>query len=113
MEVSNLKTAGAGARRFPDANRMRLGSHFPVGFQSSSATSLIVHSYSLCCMEIRPKSCVYKSRHFSRYGSWSAFTCKEVLKNTNAEDISSTAESSAKVKDSAQQARHTTSGGRV
>ena len=36
---------------------------------------------------------------------------KEILKNTNAEDISSTGESSADVKANDQQVRHTTSGG--
>src|SRR6202161_60917 len=38
---------------------------------------------------------------------------KEVLKNTNAEDISSTGESSADVKTDDPKARHTTSGGRA
>ena len=38
---------------------------------------------------------------------------KEILKNTNAEDISSTGESSADVKTDNPQVRHTTSGGRV
>ena len=38
---------------------------------------------------------------------------KEILKNTNAEDISSTGESSADVKANDPQVRHTTSGGRV
>jgi hypothetical protein len=38
---------------------------------------------------------------------------KEVLKRTNAEDISSTGESSANVKTADPQVRHTTSGGRV
>ena len=38
---------------------------------------------------------------------------KEIFKNTNAEDISSTGESSADVKTDNPQVRHTTSGGRV
>ena len=38
---------------------------------------------------------------------------KEILKNTNAEDISSTGESSADVETNDPQVRHTTSGGRV
>src|ERR1700677_2223850 len=38
---------------------------------------------------------------------------KEILKNANAEDISSTGESSADVKTDDSQVRHTTSGGRI